>query len=133
MPKKEICVNTNVEVPISKIFNHSTPEQVYEKLIDIAERSVERFKDKYGEPSRFLFKTKSYLHHEAIEIYFMRSETDEEYEERKIQHKYNRKLDKLKMKYNDFDINHKKRKKLKDKVTNAVKENMIKSENNDGN
>jgi hypothetical protein len=95
MPKKEICVNTGVIIPIEKVFNFSSPNQVNDKLVKITEDSLKRFKNTYQEPTRILFKTKIIKDELVVGVYFMRLETDEEFEERlriKSQTKINEKI-----------------------------------------
>jgi hypothetical protein len=96
MPKKEICINTGIEISLENVFNFSTPEQVYDKLVKICEESVKPFKKKIGEPSRLLFKTKKYANDVSVQVHFMRIETDEEYEQRRINMRLQRKMEKLK-------------------------------------
>lgn len=93
MPKKEICVNTGIEISIEKVFNFASPEQVYEKLVKLSEESVKPFKNKFGEPSRLLFKTKKYTNNVSVQVHFMRMETDEEFEERMKERKRRKKME----------------------------------------
>jgi hypothetical protein len=130
MPKKEICINTGVEVSIEKVFNFSTPEQVYDQLVKITEESIKPFIKKFGEPSRLLFKTRKYANDTTIHVHFMRTETDEEYEERRIRMRQARKIRKIEDKCMGVVVEVVDRKKLKKKITKQVQGAMAHEKRN---